>query len=310
MRSVMRWVLPLLFLCVGGWCFAQSTNSGDIRGTVTDTSGAVIPGAKVTVVNVSTGVTKTVTTDSAGVYDTSSIVTGAYNVTFTMDGFEALERGPITLEVGFTQVNARLNVGSVKQKVVVTNGAVAEFHKAIAIDAKLPGVHFDLAELLKTSQNSEKKKEAQQEYRADLEQNPMDERAVRRMGEIDEGMGQFAQANAEFEKAVQMKPDDADANLDLANMLIRQGQQEKAQELLERVVQSDPTIALAHLKLSQLYRRKGMTKESDAQVELYKQYTALKDKLTARYKELQVQPDEILNGTVDAGVAAGGTPAR
>ena len=55
--------------------YSQSTNSGDIRGTVTDSSGAVIPGATVTVLNTNTGVSKDYLTDQAGLYDTSSIVT-------------------------------------------------------------------------------------------------------------------------------------------------------------------------------------------------------------------------------------------
>src|SRR5690242_11373574 len=80
MKKAMRWILPLLLICGTGALFAQSTNSGDIRGTVTDSSGAVIPGVTVAVKNVSTGVTSTVTTNSAGVYDTGSIVAGSYEV--------------------------------------------------------------------------------------------------------------------------------------------------------------------------------------------------------------------------------------
>jgi len=174
-----------------------------------------------------------------------------------------------------------------------TNDAIAEFRKAIAINPNLPGVHFDLAELLKTSQNTEVKKEAQKEYRADLAQNPDDARAERRLGEIDQGFGLSKQAFEEFEASVKMRPDDPDANLDLAKMLIERGERDRAMALLESVVQEDPTIALAHLRLSQLYRRKGMVKESDREVGLYKQYTELKTKLNASYKQLQVQPNEI-----------------
>lgn len=182
-----------------------------------------------------------------------------------------------------------------------TNAAVANFRKAIAIDPKLPGVHFDLAELLKTSQNPEVKKEAEQEYRADLAQDPTDARAERRLGEIDEGFGLAKQAYQEYVAAVKMQPDDPDANLDLAKMLIQMGQRDKALPLLEKVVREDPTIALAHLRLSQLYRRKGMVKESDRQVALYKRYTDLKTKLNASYKQLQVQPNEIHPDDENAG---------
>ena len=119
MKTIRRWILPLLLLSGGGIIYAQSTNSGDIRGTVTDSSGAVIPNATINVVNIDTGVTKSYTSDGAGVYDTSSIVAGKYTVTFSANGFEQVVRGPVTVEVGFTTVNAQLAVGSVSQKVVV-----------------------------------------------------------------------------------------------------------------------------------------------------------------------------------------------
>jgi len=119
MRKAIQYTFLCFTLCVAGISSAQSTNSGDIRGTVTDATGAVIPGTTVTVLNVDTGVSKEYTTNNDGLYDTSSIVAGNYKVTFTRDGFDALVRGPITLQVGFTTVNAQLKVGSANQQVIV-----------------------------------------------------------------------------------------------------------------------------------------------------------------------------------------------
>jgi hypothetical protein len=121
MRKTMRWILLLLLLVISGRgaCFAQSTNSGDIRGTVTDTTGALIPNVKVEVLNVETGVDKVFTTNNDGIYDTSSIVAGNYKVTFSRDGFETLVRGPITVDVGLTGLNAQLKVGSATVQVTV-----------------------------------------------------------------------------------------------------------------------------------------------------------------------------------------------
>src|SRR5580658_7450426 len=116
----MLWVSALVLIFGSGACFAQSTNSGDIRGTVTDPTGALIPGVTVTVLNVDTAVSKDYPTNQDGLYDTSSIVTGSYQLTFAKEGFEELVRGPISLEVGFTTVNAQLLVGSTKQQVTVT----------------------------------------------------------------------------------------------------------------------------------------------------------------------------------------------
>jgi hypothetical protein len=98
---------------------AQSTNSGDISGTVTDNTGAAVPGATVTVLNVDTGVSKTLVTNDSGVYDTSSIVAGTYKITFAKMGFSTLVRPSITIIVGNTTVNAQLSVGAVTQEVVV-----------------------------------------------------------------------------------------------------------------------------------------------------------------------------------------------
>src|ERR1700683_1519266 len=120
MTNLHRQVLPLLLILGSGACFAQSTNSGDIRGSVTDSTGALIPQATVTVLNVDTGVSKDYPTNQDGLYDTSSIVTGSYKLTVTKEGFEKLVRGPISLEVGFTTVNAQLQVGSAAQTVEVT----------------------------------------------------------------------------------------------------------------------------------------------------------------------------------------------
>jgi hypothetical protein len=102
-----------------GNAYAQSTNSGDIRGIVTDPSGALIPGATVNVLDVDTGVSKDFPTNNDGLYDTSSVVAGSYKLTFTKSGFETFVRGPVTVEVGYTTVNAELKVGASTVEVTV-----------------------------------------------------------------------------------------------------------------------------------------------------------------------------------------------
>jgi tetratricopeptide (TPR) repeat protein len=121
----------------------------------------------------------------------------------------------------------------------------------------------------------------------------MDAKAERRLGEIDSRKGNISQAFEEFSKAVQLQPSDADAKLDLAKILSEINQPDKALTLLEQTVQLDPTIAVAHYRLSQLYRREGRIEDSKREMDLYKKYTEMKEKLRASYKELQVQPSEI-----------------
>jgi hypothetical protein len=98
---------------------AQNGNAGDIRGTVTDKAGAVVPGATVTLLEATRGISKVVTTDKSGIYDSGSILPGKYTVTFEKTGFQTFVRSGIILDVGATTVNAKLSVGEVTQRVVV-----------------------------------------------------------------------------------------------------------------------------------------------------------------------------------------------
>lgn len=100
---------------------AQNANTGEIRGTVTDLSGAVIPDATVTVQGVQTGVKTTWSTNSVGIYDAPSLPTGEYSITFSKNGFRDLIRKGIVLNIGTIAINATLQVGSASQNVVVSS---------------------------------------------------------------------------------------------------------------------------------------------------------------------------------------------
>jgi hypothetical protein len=108
-----------IILCMAALGLAQNTNSGDIRGTVTDSSGSVIPGATVTVINNDTGVVKELVTNEAGIYDTASILPGRYKIIFGKEGFNKVVRDGITLSVGLITIDAQLPVGAVQQQVEI-----------------------------------------------------------------------------------------------------------------------------------------------------------------------------------------------
>src|SRR5712692_8252599 len=113
-----------LLLSVAHVGLAQNTNSSDIRGTVADASGAVLPGVTISVKNNDTGVVREFVTNSDGLYDTNSILPGNYTISFSKEGFQKLVRGPIALEVGLVTINGELKVGSSTQVVEVTPEAL------------------------------------------------------------------------------------------------------------------------------------------------------------------------------------------
>jgi len=116
--------LFLFFVMTVGLASAQSFRGG-IVGTVTDTSGAVIPGATVTVLNVETGLERHVVSADNGDFAVPELPIGKYKVTVTHDGFDTFVADGIGVSIA-TDVNviAALTAGSVKQTVTVTADAV------------------------------------------------------------------------------------------------------------------------------------------------------------------------------------------
>jgi len=133
MRRVLYLLIGLVFLA-GSPVWAQDTAT--IVGTVTDASGAVVPGAKVTVSNPSRGFLRDVASSSAGEYTAARIPIGDYVVTAEATGFQKLVRSGITLTAGQTQrVDMTLRVGQVTQEVeVVGNVAKVETENATVSD--------------------------------------------------------------------------------------------------------------------------------------------------------------------------------
>src|SRR5215471_7162186 len=123
MKQWIRASLGLAILWPALAAVAQNTNSGNIRGVVTDATGAVIPGATVKVDDVDKGISHEYTTDGAGLYDTGSIVPDHYLITITASGFQTYVRGPITLRAETISINAQMSIGAATQEVVVKTEA-------------------------------------------------------------------------------------------------------------------------------------------------------------------------------------------
>src|SRR4029453_12991225 len=112
------WAL-LMMAIAAPIAIAQSV-SGTILGTVTDSSGAIVAGAKVTIINEGTALTRTVTSDVNGEYTAPNLPTGHYTVMTEMTGFKALALSNI--EVGVDQrvrINLKLDVGAMTESVSV-----------------------------------------------------------------------------------------------------------------------------------------------------------------------------------------------
>ena len=120
MKGLSSAVFAVLFSIAA---LAQS-GSSVISGNIKDPTGAVIPDAKIKVVNEATGVAVDSISNDQGLYRAASLVPGSYRVEVTMQGFDRLVRGPVVLEVGqVLALDLTLQVGQNNQTVTVTEAA-------------------------------------------------------------------------------------------------------------------------------------------------------------------------------------------
>ena len=112
MKRLVNFVVLLVMLTVSAMAFGQET-TGSLLGAVKDSSGAVIPGAKVTVATPSLVGTKTFITDGKGTYHFENLPPGSYTVTIEAKGFTTRKQQNVTIEVGHAPtLDLALAVGS------------------------------------------------------------------------------------------------------------------------------------------------------------------------------------------------------
>ncbi len=116
-------LLTLVVLLCPYVLFGQATD-GNITGTVTDATGAVIPGATVELINMNTGVETLTESDASGIYRFNNVLVGQYRVTARAEGFKPAAKGNVSVAMNRTiTVNLALEVGDVATQIEVVEAA-------------------------------------------------------------------------------------------------------------------------------------------------------------------------------------------
>ena len=127
-------ILPLLLLGIWSSALAQSVQ-GSIVGTVKDKQGAVVPGATVTLTNVSEGVIRTATTNNAGSFEFIDAKASHYNVEISRDGFDRYAATDVVLASRQQlRLDVTLKIGNVQQEVTVSGDTLS------AIETETPAI--------------------------------------------------------------------------------------------------------------------------------------------------------------------------
>src|SRR5580765_6204923 len=119
------WTLLALLLVTLPFSAQTTISTGSIVGTVTDPSGAVVSGAKVTITNKGTGQLITTTTTSTGNYASGALIPGDYQVRIEGQGFKTAELGVVVQINTTTSGNVTLDVGQSAQVVEVQASELA-----------------------------------------------------------------------------------------------------------------------------------------------------------------------------------------
>src|ERR1700730_4715453 len=128
MRIILKlFFFVIMFAFVSATAFGQA-DTGSISGTVRDTTGGVVPDAKVSARNIETSVERSATTDSSGGYTIPSLPTGTYDVTISKTGFADYKaRAQVTVG-SFVTVSAQLSLTTVTSTVEVVATAGTEIN--------------------------------------------------------------------------------------------------------------------------------------------------------------------------------------
>lgn len=167
-----------------------------------------------------------------------------------------------------------------------TADSIKDYRDAIKLDPQIPGIHFELAEILRTVDTPESRAEAEAEYKAAIRANPLDEQSECRLGDMALRANDLEVASENYTKAVQLQPDDPEANIGLAKVMTSLDEPQKAEDLLKRALKLDPTSATAHFRLGTLYRKSGRTAEAKHEFEEYEKYKNMKEQLRELYHKL------------------------
>ncbi|MBZ5514029.1 MAG: carboxypeptidase regulatory-like domain-containing protein [Acidobacteriia bacterium] len=122
MRLATRLAGVLITLLAWSWTFQAvgQTFQGSFTGTIVDSTGAVIPGAKVTVEEEGKGLSWTALSDEDGNYDVALLPPGHYQMTVEKEGFEKIAQGPVTLAVNQRlRVDFQMKLGKITSTLVV-----------------------------------------------------------------------------------------------------------------------------------------------------------------------------------------------
>jgi tetratricopeptide (TPR) repeat protein len=173
--------------------------------------------------------------------------------------------------------------------------AVEHYKKALKIDPRLPGVHFELAQAILASarSNSVAQDEAENELKRAIAADGDSAGIECELGAISILRSDTDKAFAQYTRAFAMNPGSTQAQLGLGQLLMATDKPEEAKKYLEMAVKTDPLNAAAHYRLAATYKNLQMPEAAQKELRLFQEIKDTKDQVRNLYRQMKSQyPEE------------------
>ena len=173
-------------------------------------------------------------------------------------------------------------------------GATEHYRKALEIDPRLPGVHYELAEAIFESSPNDPQVQATAEKELNtavkLDGDTAGTECV--FARIASRRSDLDAAYAHYSRALALNPGEVEAQIGLGRLLANMDKLQEAAKYLRMAVQSDPLNGEAHYRLASVYRRLELKDEADKEFRLFKQIAQTKTGLEELYRQMNRKPPE------------------
>ena len=171
-------------------------------------------------------------------------------------------------------------------------GAIEHYRKALELDPRLPGVHYELGQAIFEASSSDPaaQSEAEKELQTALILDGDSTRVQCALGKIALARSDLEKAHAHYAQAFSFDQTDTEAQLGLARVLMTMDKPEEARKYLELAVKSDPLNGTAHYRLALAYKRLQMPDDAQREMHLFDEIKKTKDQAKNLYRQMNVQP--------------------
>jgi tetratricopeptide (TPR) repeat protein len=171
------------------------------------------------------------------------------------------------------------------------NAAMDHYRKALQIDPRLPGVHFELAEAILESSPSDAgaQSEAQKELQVAVTTDGDTAKTECEFGRIASLQGRPKEAFAHYQRAYELNPNETQAQLGMARLLMLQEKPQEAIKYLHMAVQSDPLNSEAHYRLAVVCRALNLADQAKKEMQLFQDIKKTKDQVEDLYRQMNRQ---------------------